>query len=270
MNLMKTAGRLFFLSMLIALTCHPGPSQAQEDQQSLLTRYRNLQKEALDLQEKKNYVESEIKFSQLVDVARKYPGPNNQNLSMALLGWSQVLGMLDRGGDSWKASQEAHKLTSESLRKSGMAGAAKTLDAVYSRADTAMKESEAKYGALNGSGKRLNDMSVKGSMRTMQIAANAYKENYKRYPTSLDVRFKSYFPGGGSDGKTVPKPPMNFITHQRQWPIAASPGISVKPSPGQIIYIATPDGRKYSIYGFDQTGKYLIDQTTGKTLVLTN
>lgn len=269
-NLMRTAGKLVFISMLIALTCHTEPSQALEDEQSLLNRYIDLQREALDLREKKKYKEAEVKYSQLVDVARKYPGHNNQNLATALLGWSQVLGMLDREGDSWKASQEAHKLTSESLQKSGMAGAAKTLDAVYARADAAMKESEAKYGSLNGRDKRLKDLCVKASMRTTQIAAEAYKADYKRYPTSLDVRFKSYFPGGGSDGKTVPEAPKNFLTGKREWPVAVAPGVTVKPSPGQPIYTATPDGRRYSIYGFDQKGKYLIDEKTGKTLVLTN
>src|ERR1700684_88051 len=62
-----------------------------------------------------------------------------------------------------------------------------------------------------GAQDKAREASVKANMRTAQIAAEAYAtDNGGIYPpVGTDAGYLSYFPGGGSDGKTAGNYPVN-------------------------------------------------------------
>lgn len=140
-----------------------------------------------------------------------------------------------------------------------------------------------------GAQDKAREASVKGNMRTAQIAAEAYAvDNGGSYPPQAsDNGYKSYFPGGGSDGVTpAPAGPVNPFTNIAEFPIAgpsvltpastrnAAPTSTTVGSAGQIGYspITNNSGgvTSYAIMGAGKVGSALGGTAKNTTLVLSN
>lgn len=140
-----------------------------------------------------------------------------------------------------------------------------------------------------GAQDKAREASVKANMRTAQIAAEAYAtDNGGTYPpNSSDNGYLSYYPGGGSDGKTpATSGPVNPFTNKAEFPIAGPAvtsrattrgtdpsGISVGTA-GQVGYsaIANTSGgtTSYAIMGAGKSGSALGGTAPKTTLVLSN
>jgi len=140
-----------------------------------------------------------------------------------------------------------------------------------------------------GAQDKAREASVKGNMRTAQIASEAYAtDNGGSYPPQAsDTGYKSYFPGGGSDGTTAAaNGPVNPFTNAAEFPISgpsvASPAATRNSPPtsttvgtaGQIGYspITNTSGgvTSYAIVGAGKSGAALGGTAKNTTLVLSN
>ncbi len=139
-----------------------------------------------------------------------------------------------------------------------------------------------------GAQNRAKDASVKGNMRTAQIAAESFAtDNGGTYPSAVDSAYESYFPGGLLDGKTpAPFLLVNPYSAQSEWPQlfqiartvlqerAASPG-SFAGAIGQVGYApigvgASGNSTSYAIEGVGGNGITLTGDAPNTTLVLNN
>lgn len=230
-------------------------------------QYIELQQQADSLMKQEKYRDAEAKYRELVAFTRQYPGPRRLYLSTSLQGLAMSLNKLDRGHDSLNVTMEANRIIAEELKNVGMASTGNQLESITKSAAATIRATESQVGSMNGSMKRARDASIKASMRTVQIAAESYASDRNSYPVKLDGVFMSYFPGGDYSSKPG-KPPLNILTKKPEWPVLVVAGVAVKPSPGLVVYTYSKDRKQYSIYGFDQDLKYLVDPTTNKTLVL--
>ena len=136
-----------------------------------------------------------------------------------------------------------------------------------------------------GAQDKAREASVKGNMRTAQISAESYATDYAgHYPPDATGPFRSYFPGGGSDGTTDGTAPVNPFTNVSEWPIPGSitdVGASRSAAPGnvgsagQIEYSAITTGgggdpTAYAIRGANKSGSALRGLAANTTLVLSN
>lgn len=127
---------------------------------------------------------------------------------------------------------------------------------------------------------------VKANSRTVQICAECYAtDTGGLYPTRLDDKFKSYFPGGSngdSRGTATPGNPLtNPITGEAGWPVMGkvSNVVDARNSPpeflgkGVVEYSVILDNRQqpssYAIRCGDANGM-TAQGTNGKPLVLSN
>lgn len=248
------------------------------DQNELMRQFNTGHAEGIELIKQRKYKEAENKFRQLVAFHRTNPGPKNFCLALSLQGLAQSLDKQDRGGDSWKVTEEANKLLAAGLAQApGGTPLAAGLTAINSSSGAVLRASESRYGSMNGMQARSADAyvrvrnaSIKGNMRSVQIAAESYASDFSHYPTKLDVAFQSYFMDGGNDGKTPGSAPKNPVTKSQEWPLVLKAGeTKTCPTAGSIIYIFGPNGKSYSIYGVGADGKYLLDTRTNNTLVYT-
>lgn len=137
-----------------------------------------------------------------------------------------------------------------------------------------------------GAQDKAREASVKANMRTAQIAAETFATDQGgTYPPTVADPYKSYFPGGESDGSTIgtAKGPVNPFTNGNEFPITGSvsdiqatrtaPPGNVG-TPGQVEYspIGTPSPNvpQYAIRGAGKTGKALGGSAAGTTLVLSS
>lgn len=136
-----------------------------------------------------------------------------------------------------------------------------------------------------GAQDKAREASVKANMRTAQIAAEvAATDAAGVYPETMDDNFKSYFPGGKSNGDVgTAKGPVNPFNNQNEFPSVAAgvtdvsvernkvPG-SLGVAPGQIVYSPIPSTgpTAYAIRGAGKNGNALGGLTAGSTLVLSN
>lgn len=127
---------------------------------------------------------------------------------------------------------------------------------------------------------KVKDAQVIANMRTVREAVDAYaKAHSGSYPTSIDDDFKSYFPGGGSDGKTPAKEGIeNPYNGKREFPNMGSvtdPDAvrTGKEEPkiwsGQIEYSSLGSGSGYVILGGGVDGKPIKESET-QVCVLSN
>ena len=141
-----------------------------------------------------------------------------------------------------------------------------------------------------GAQDKAREASVKANMRTAQIAAESFAtDNGGSYPANAtDNGYKSYYPGGGSDGATAAQNgPVNPFTNQAEFPIAGptvtspattrgqDPAATSVGSAGQVGYSPITSGgsttaTSYAIMGGGKTGKALGGTAPGTTLVLSN
>ncbi|HMP52752.1 MAG TPA: type II secretion system protein [Candidatus Melainabacteria bacterium] len=135
-----------------------------------------------------------------------------------------------------------------------------------------------------GAQDKAREASVKANMRTAQISAESYATDYAGYyPPSVDQDYKSYFPGGSSDGVTVGNAPVNPFTNNPEWPVSgsisnvASTRSSIPGgvgSMGQIEYSPIGSGggspTAYAIRGAGKNGNALRGSAPNTTLVLSN
>jgi prepilin-type N-terminal cleavage/methylation domain-containing protein len=141
-----------------------------------------------------------------------------------------------------------------------------------------------------GAQDKAREASVKGNMRTAQIAVETFAtDSGGAYPNAVEDGYKSYFPGGLSDGKTVgtAKGPVNPFTNANEFPVigsitdvqatraAAPTGISGS-KPGTVEYSgiggtgATASSTAYAIRGGAKNGSALPGSAPGTTLILSN
>lgn len=133
-----------------------------------------------------------------------------------------------------------------------------------------------------GAQDKAREASVKGNMRTAQIAAEAYAtDNSGTYPPSAtDTKYLTYFPGGSSDGVTAGKGMINpFSGKSEEFPVVgnvsnvqttrnAAP-TATGGTIGQVTYSNVDSGSSYAIQG---TGKNLkaLGGVNNTTLVFSN
>lgn len=133
-----------------------------------------------------------------------------------------------------------------------------------------------------GAQDKAREASVKGNMRTAQIAAEAYAtDNSGTYPSKAsDNGYMSYFPGGSNDGQTPGKGMINpFTGESKEFPVSgkvtdvqatrnAAP-TSTGGTIGQVTFSQIDSGSSYAIQG---TGKNLkaLGGVNNTTLVLSN
>ncbi len=132
-----------------------------------------------------------------------------------------------------------------------------------------------------GAQDKAKEASVKGNMHTAQVACEASATDAGgAYPLTVSAGYKSYFPGGGSDGATPSaNGPVNPFTNASEFPKegtisgtvqetrAAAPG-STGGSMGQVVF-APLSGTSYAILGTNKNAKALNGVGNG-TLVLSN
>lgn len=137
-----------------------------------------------------------------------------------------------------------------------------------------------------GAQDKAREASVKGNMRTAQIAAEMYgTDNGGTYPpNNTDAFYLSYFPGGSSDGVTPGKGPVNPFTSLAETPISG-PAVTTLAAartavgttvgnPGQIGYTpinnASGGTTSYAIFGGGKSGLAVSGTSAGTILVLSN
>lgn len=111
-----------------------------------------------------------------------------------------------------------------------------------------------------------SDSQVKANMRTVQWAAELYKEENFKFPKVVDDKFKYYFPWGDPKKKKFGNPLPNPFTGKLEYPVYSpmasafkerlKPPISIPP--GRIEYSGNEDLSNYSIRGGDHTGKAIV------------
>ncbi len=136
-----------------------------------------------------------------------------------------------------------------------------------------------------GAQDKAREASVKGNMRTAQIAAEVYAtDKAGLYPIDVSAGYQSYFPGGLSDGASVgtAKGPVNPFSNKNEFPVLGSSITDVAVTrgaaptdigdAGTIEYtpITTASPTAYAIRGAGKNGKALGGLTVGSTLVLSN
>lgn len=142
-----------------------------------------------------------------------------------------------------------------------------------------------------GAQDKAREASVKGNMRTAQIAAESFAvDNGGTYPPDVNDKYKTYFPGGDSGGSVTPTQAFtNPFTNVGEFPIrgtlpnstvqatrTATPAALSGASSGNVLYCpimsSTGSGANaeaYGILGAGKTGKALSGNGPG-TLVLSN
>lgn len=122
---------------------------------------------------------------------------------------------------------------------------------------------------------------TKTQMRIVAESANAYARYHgNEFPYEMDAAFKSYFPGGGNDGKTpASEGPVNPFSGKAEWPVQGASN-SIKEAckskeplhEGQIEYnpVENTTGRAvgYIIRAGGPDGDPLTDK--GQVFLITN
>lgn len=134
-----------------------------------------------------------------------------------------------------------------------------------------------------GAQDKAREASVKANMRTAQIAAEAYAtDNAGNYPTAVDQKYQSYFPGGGSDGTDVAnaKGSVNPFSGTAEFPAEGTLSSTVQAlrlsgqgggAPGQVKYLKATTPTTYGIIGYGKSGDKMLGGTvSGQYLVLSN
>lgn len=134
---------------------------------------------------------------------------------------------------------------------------------------------------------KAKESSVKGNMRTSQIAAESYATDYAgTYPAAVDTSYESYFPGGGNDGQTAGNPLTNPFTNKTGFPNAGAgytsagiatartqSGVSVSGGNAGIEYDPVSTGGTqigYCILGAKADGTGVSSTAPSTTLILSN
>lgn len=133
-----------------------------------------------------------------------------------------------------------------------------------------------------GAQDKAREASVKGNMRTAQIACEAFAtDSGGVYPTNVSPGYQSYFPGGPSDGTNAgsAKGSVNPFTNIAEFPAVGGAITDVQaarqaaPSAkggtmGQVVF-APIGGTSYAIFG-NNKNSIALNGTGGGTLVLSN
>ncbi len=118
---------------------------------------------------------------------------------------------------------------------------------------------------------------VKANMRTVQWAAELYKEEHFKFPKNVDDEFKCYFPWGDPKKKKLGNPLPNPFTGKLEYPVLANMTFAFKErlkappamTPGRIEYSSSDSQSNYCIRGGDAAGKAISGLTGNKsTLIL--
>ncbi len=134
---------------------------------------------------------------------------------------------------------------------------------------------------------KAKESSVKGNMRTSQIAAESYATDYGgAYPATVGAAYESYFPGGGNDGATAGNPLTNPFTNKTGFPQAGSAmaptdivtnrtksGVAITGGDSGIQYSIINSGSTqvgYAIMGAKADGTGVSSTSPSTTLVLSN
>jgi prepilin-type N-terminal cleavage/methylation domain-containing protein len=135
-----------------------------------------------------------------------------------------------------------------------------------------------------GAQDKAREASVKANMRTAQIAAEAFAtDNGGTYPTAVDNKYQSYFPGGGSDNGATPAATgsVNPFTNVAEFPKAGTLSgtpqalrgtapASTGGTQGQVVYLVATPPTTYGIVGTGKNSIALGGSAPNTTLVLSN
>ncbi len=138
-----------------------------------------------------------------------------------------------------------------------------------------------------GAQDKAREASVKGNMRTAQIAAEMYATDAAgQYPTDVDNAYKAFFPGGScsiSNPTPLGNAPLNPFTSLSEFPaggntLTGATAVATLRSnkaetaggPGKVKYYSIDNGVSYAIVGGNKTGTALGGMTADTILVLSN
>lgn len=135
-----------------------------------------------------------------------------------------------------------------------------------------------------GAQDKAREASVKGNMRTAQIAAESFATDAGNYPSGSEAggtEYHSYFPGGGNDRKTLntAKGFVNPFTNDVEFPVVstiadvqtvrqAAPS-TVGGSRGQVLYCPLTAQNSYAVLGNNKNAIPL-SAPNNTTLILSN
>lgn len=121
------------------------------------------------------------------------------------------------------------------------------------------------------------DSQVKANMRTVQWAAELYKEEHFKFPKAVDDEFKYYFPWGDPKKKKLGNALPNPFTGKLEYPVFSNMACAyrerlkapVSISAGKIEYSSSDEQSNYCIRGGDHAGRAIAGAHGSKsTLVL--
>lgn len=132
-----------------------------------------------------------------------------------------------------------------------------------------------------GAQDKAREASVKANMRTAQIAAETYATDQAgQYPSAVDIKYQSYFPGGKADGadKGTATGSVNPFTNVSEFPLSGSVALTQRSAAptttggaiGQVVYGPQDPPTTYAIIGTGKNLKALGGTAPGTTLVLSN
>ncbi|HIN66426.1 MAG TPA: hypothetical protein EYM95_17460 [Candidatus Obscuribacterales bacterium] len=122
-----------------------------------------------------------------------------------------------------------------------------------------------------------SDSQVKANMRTVQWAAELYKEDHFKFPKVVDDEFKYYFPWGDPKKKKLGNALPNPYSGKLEYPVFNAMSCAYKERrkapitipPGRVEYSSTDDQSNYCIRAGDRAGKAIAGVHGSKsTLVL--
>ncbi len=120
------------------------------------------------------------------------------------------------------------------------------------------------------------DSAVKANMRTVQWAAELYKEEHFKFPKLVDDEFKYYFPWGDPKKKKFGNPLPNPYSGKLEYPVFSSMSCAYRERikapvaipPGRIEYCSSDEQSNYCIRAGDSKGKAIVGTAGAKTTLV--
>lgn len=117
---------------------------------------------------------------------------------------------------------------------------------------------------------------VKANMRTVQWAAELYKEEHFKFPKTVDDEFKYYFPWGDPKKKKFGNALPNPYSGKLEYPVYANMTGALRErlkapasiSPGRIEYCSSDEQSNYCIRGGNGKGKAIAGAAGSKTTLI--
>ncbi|MBX9771941.1 MAG: tetratricopeptide repeat protein [Candidatus Obscuribacterales bacterium] len=197
------------------------------------------------------YQEAESLYRQMLPLIEK-AYPNSPMLFAILTDYASVLHKLNKLSDAQVLERRAESLPPGKTNLEDL-----NLTALLQR------DNVIEYNAFI----KTREAAVRGNIRTVQIAAEFYIQDYGKYPTAIDNRFQSYFPHGDCLKRKPGVSLLNPFTNRREWPVlkkieevqVGDQIRTIRLQPGTVVYAPTASGNSYVIVGGGVDGQLVQD-----------